>query len=63
MTVSRVPATPSQSGTLLEDYIHTLELGMLFGALLKPRTVLAVVRGTMETVAPRDNIFEEGDDG
>eukprot|EP00975_Prorocentrum_lima_P060300 12646024-Prorocentrum_lima.AAC.1 len=42
MTVSRVPETLPQVGTRLEDYIHKLELGLILGALLEPRTVLTV---------------------
>eukprot|EP00975_Prorocentrum_lima_P003862 844972-Prorocentrum_lima.AAC.1 len=41
MSVSRVPATLPQLGTWLEDYIHTLDLGTILGAMLEPRTVLA----------------------
>eukprot|EP00975_Prorocentrum_lima_P032407 6804357-Prorocentrum_lima.AAC.1 len=34
MSVSRCPATLSQLGTWLEDYIHKLDFGMIFGASL-----------------------------
>eukprot|EP00975_Prorocentrum_lima_P006270 1350862-Prorocentrum_lima.AAC.1 len=53
MPVSRVPATLPQLGTWFVYYIHKLECGIILGAMLEPRTVLTVVKDTMETVASR----------
>eukprot|EP00975_Prorocentrum_lima_P051773 10843358-Prorocentrum_lima.AAC.1 len=63
MSVSRVPATLSQLGAWLDDHIHKLDVGMILGTLLEPRAVLTVVKNTMETVASRDDLFDEGGDG
>eukprot|EP00975_Prorocentrum_lima_P067549 12915511-Prorocentrum_lima.AAC.1 len=41
MSVSRVPATLPHLGTWLEDYMHELDFGLILGAMLEPRTVLA----------------------
>eukprot|EP00975_Prorocentrum_lima_P036392 7656453-Prorocentrum_lima.AAC.1 len=49
MTASRVPTTLAHLGIGLEDYIHKLDCGMILGAMLEPRTVLTVVKDTMET--------------
>eukprot|EP00975_Prorocentrum_lima_P023780 5005547-Prorocentrum_lima.AAC.1 len=56
MSVSRIPETLPHVGTWLEDYRHKLDFGMILGARLDPRTVLTVVRDTMETVASRDDL-------
>eukprot|EP00975_Prorocentrum_lima_P068246 12919614-Prorocentrum_lima.AAC.1 len=49
MSVSRVTASLPPLGTWYEDYVDMLGFGMICGAILEPRIVLAVVKGTMET--------------
>eukprot|EP00975_Prorocentrum_lima_P030848 6473658-Prorocentrum_lima.AAC.1 len=46
-------------GHWLDDYIHKLDFGVILGALLEPRTVLTVLRGTMEPVASKDELLRK----
>eukprot|EP00975_Prorocentrum_lima_P043875 9202157-Prorocentrum_lima.AAC.1 len=55
MRVSRVPGTLAQRGTWLENYIHKLDHGMILGAMLEPRTILTMVKDTVETIASKDD--------
>eukprot|EP00975_Prorocentrum_lima_P033501 7025967-Prorocentrum_lima.AAC.1 len=46
----KVPTTLAQLVAWLDDYKHKLDYGMKLGALLEPRTILTVVRDTMEAI-------------
>eukprot|EP00975_Prorocentrum_lima_P063793 12893677-Prorocentrum_lima.AAC.1 len=56
---NRVPATLSQMGNWLEDYMHKLDFGIILGALLEPRTVLTVLRDTMEPTESKDELLRK----
>eukprot|EP00975_Prorocentrum_lima_P052575 11018565-Prorocentrum_lima.AAC.1 len=57
MTASKVPGTLAQVAMWLEGYIHKLDHGMQLCALQEPRTILAVVKETMEAVVSRDGLL------
>eukprot|EP00975_Prorocentrum_lima_P042416 8912807-Prorocentrum_lima.AAC.1 len=57
MTVGKVPRTLPPLGTWLEDYLHKQDHGMILGVMLEPRTVITMVKDTMETIAYNDDIL------
>eukprot|EP00975_Prorocentrum_lima_P066759 12911042-Prorocentrum_lima.AAC.1 len=53
--VTRVATTLVGLANWLEEYAHTLELGMRLGSLWEPRAILIVIRDTMDAVVSKDD--------